>query len=269
MESGEDAAGHRDEEDRDKVVLTEICTVQHAACIPVFPDLCEREAQCEDADEDADRGEQQDRTEYRIDAADDLVDREYGRDQIIYEDHAVDHPCGNRVYSPVKPEYLGRGDIAGGVDEYRAYQKEQQAAEDLVYGVDTFVAVFADHVRHLCPAVAQADHAGEVVVHRTADDIADRDGDKCDGSEEDALDRSEDRAGACDIQQVDQAVLPSSHRNVIYAVFFCVGRRLPVIRSEDVLAELSVKGGADEKDHETNDECNHVVKPPCLFCIIL
>ena len=42
--------------------------------------------------EDADRGEQQDRTEYRIDAADDLVDREYGRDQIIYEDHAVDPP---------------------------------------------------------------------------------------------------------------------------------------------------------------------------------
>ena len=36
--------------------------------------------------------------------------------------------------------------------------------------------------------------------------------------------------------------------------------------SEDVLAELSVKGGADEKDHETNDECNHVVVPPCLFC---
>ena len=269
VESGEDAAGHRDEEDRDKVVLTEICTIQDAACIPVFPDLCEREAQSEDADKDADRGEQQDRTEYRIDASDDLVDREYGRDQIICEDHAVDHPCGNRVHGPVKPEYLGRGDIAGGVDEYRAYQKEQQAAEDLVYGVDTFVAVSADHVRHLCPAVAQADHAGEVVVHRTSDDIADRDGDKCDGSEEDALDRSEDRAGACDVQQVDQAVLPAPHRNVIDAVFFCVSRRLPVIRSEDVLAELSVKGGADEKDHETNDECNHVVVPPCLFCIIL
>ena len=37
VESGEDAAGHRDEEDRDKVVLAEICTVQDASCIPSLP----------------------------------------------------------------------------------------------------------------------------------------------------------------------------------------------------------------------------------------
>ena len=74
----------------------------------------------------------------------------------------------------------------------------------VVYVVDALVAVLADHGAHLSAAVTQADHAGEVVVHGTADDVADGDGDESDGSKQDALNGSEDGAGTCDVQQVDQ-----------------------------------------------------------------
>jgi hypothetical protein len=50
-------------------------------------------------------------------------------------------------------------------------------------------------------------------VHSTADDVADGNGDECDGSKQDALNGSKDGTGTCDVQQVDQAVLPARRVN--------------------------------------------------------
>ena len=211
----------------------------------------------EDTDEHADGGEHQDGAEDGIDPADDGVDGEYGGDQVIDEDDTVDDPGGHGGGQAVEAEDLGGGNVAGGVDEHGAHQQQQHAHEDVVDGEDALVGVLADHVGHLGTAVTQADHAAEIVVHGAADDVADGDGDECDGPEQDALDGSEDGAGACDVQQVDQAVLPAAHGHIVHTVLLGVGRGLTVVRTEDLLAELAVQRRADEQDHEADCKCCH------------
>ena len=154
-------------------------------------------------------------------------------------------------------EHLGGSDVAGGVDEHSTHQQQQQRAEHLVHAVHALVGVLADHGCHLRAAVTQADHAGEIVVHSTADDVGDGDGDKRDGPEEDALDGSKDGAGTCDVQQVDQAVLPASHGNIVHAVLLGEGGSFPVVGPEDLFAELAVNGSAHEQNHETQNKCSH------------
>ena len=257
VEAGENTAGNSNEEDRNEVVGVKIIAVCEDRAIPVVPEIEQWKIFDKDPNEHADRREEQDRAEDWINAADDLVDREEGRDEIINEDNSVDDPRRYRCCCAVKTKDLCCRNIARCVDEHRANQKQQQAAEDLVDGVDAFVGIFADHFRHLCAAVAQADHAREIVVHRTADDVADRDRDERDRSEKDPLDRPQDRTGTGNVEQIDEAVFPAAHRYVVDAILLCVRRRLAIVRTEDVLAELSVDRSAYEKDHEPNDECSH------------
>ena len=127
---------------------------------------------------------------------------------------------------------LRGGDVAGGVDEHSAHQQQQYAHEHVVELIDTLGGVAADHLGHLGAAVAQADHAGEIVVHGAADDVADGDGQKRDGPKQDALDGPEDGAGACDVQQVNEAVLPAAHGDEVNAVLLGIGGRLAVVGSE-------------------------------------
>ena len=89
-------------------------------------------------------------------------------------------------------------------------------------------------------------------MHGAADDVADGDGNKRDGPEQDALDGPEDGAGACDVQQVDQHVLPLGHGDVVHAVLLGISGGLPVVGAEDLFAEPSIQGGTAEEDHETN-----------------
>ena len=211
----------------------------------------------EDAHEDADSGEEQDGAEYRVDTADDGVDREHGGNQVVQEDDTVDNPGGPIGGQAGEAEDLSGRDVARGVDKDSADQQEQQAKEHVVNSVDTLVGVLLDGVRHLSAAVAQADHAAEVVVHGAADDVADGDGDEGDRPKEDALDGSEDGARARDVKKVYEAVLPAAHGDVVNAVALVVGRSLAVIRAEDVLAELAVQRSADEQDSETDDKGYH------------
>ena len=268
----ENAAGHGDEEDGDEVVGVKVLTIAEGrlltgGCInsprverdamPVIPQVQQGIALDEQADEHTHGGEQQDGAEDGINAADDGVDGEHGGNQIVDEDNTVDDPGGGIIHRAGEAEDLGGGDVAGGIDEHRADQQQQHAQEDVIDGEDTLVGVSADHVRHLGAAVAEADHAGEIVVHSAADHVADGDGDECDGPEQDALNGSDDGAGACDIQQVDEAVLPSPHGNVVHAVLLGISGRLPVIGAEDLFAELAIDGCAYEQDHEADQESCH------------
>ncbi|CDB44442.1 unknown [Firmicutes bacterium CAG:240] len=81
MEAGEYAAGDGYEEYREEVAVCEIlAVVEHAVIFPnVVPHLNEGIALDKQADENADCREQQDAAEDRVNAADDLVDGEYGR----------------------------------------------------------------------------------------------------------------------------------------------------------------------------------------------
>ena len=270
VETGEDAAGHRHEEHGQEVAGGEILTVAEGNvravhgleglegnALPVVPDVQQGIAVHEQADEHADGGEHQNGAEDGIDAADDGIDGEHGGDQVVNKDGTVDDPGGGIGGQAGEVEHLGGGDVAGGVDEHGAHQQQKQADKHVVHLVDHAVGILADHGGHLGAAVTQADHAGEIVVHGAADDVADGDGDERDGPEEDALDRPEDGAGTCDVQQVDEAVFPAPHGDEVHAVLFGVGRRFPVVGSEDLFAELAIDGGAHEQNHETQNECCH------------
>ena len=76
----------------------------------------------------------------------------------------------------------------------------------------------------------------------TTDDAADGNGDECDGPEQNALNGTEDRAGTCDVQQVDEGVFEFAHRNKVNTVLFPYGRCLPVVGVENVFYEFSVYG---------------------------
>ena len=260
METGQHAAGHGDEEDGDEVVGVEVLAIAeglHSAVssgeiehggLPVIPQVQQEIALDKQADEYAKSREQQDRAEDRIDPADDLVDGEQGGDQVVNKNHAIDDPGGDGSSLAVKTEDLSGSDVAGGVDEHSAHQQKQQGAEHLVNTIDALVGVLADHGSHLAAAVTQADHAGEIVVHGAADDVGDGDGDKCDRPKQNALNGSKDGAGTCDVEQVDQGVLPASHGNVVHAVLLGVGGSLPVVGAKDLFAELAVQCGAYEQD---------------------
>ena len=263
MEAGQNAAGDRHEEDGQEVAAGEGAVAEVGAVVeilvggPIAPQLNERVLLREDAHEDADSAEEQDGAEYRVNTADYGVNREHGGNQVVQEDDTVDNPGGPVVDGAGAVEDLSGGDVARGVNKHGADQQEQQAQEDVVHREDTLVGVFLNGVRHLSAAVAQADHAAEVVVHGAADDVAYGDGDEGDGSKQDALDGSEDGARARDVKKVYEAVLPAAHGDVVNAVALVVGRSLAVIRAEDVLAELAVQRSADEQDNQTDDKGYH------------
>ena len=269
MEAGQHAAGHGDEEDGDEVVGVEVLAIAeggHSAVsggelehggLPVIPHVQQGIALDKQADEHAQSREQQDRAEDRIDPANDLVDGEQGGDQVVDKDDTVDDPGGGGSGLAVKAEDLRSSDVAGGVDEHGAHQQQKQGAEHLVNTIDALVGILADHGSHLAAAVTQADHAGEIVVHGAADDVGDGDGNERDGPEQNALDGSKDGAGTCDVEQVDQGVLPASHGNVVHAVLLGKGGSFPVVGAKDLLAELAVHCGAHEQDHKADNECCH------------
>ena len=261
MEAGEYAAGDGYEEYREEVAVCEIlAVVEHAVIFPdVVPHLNEGIALDKQTDENADSREQQNAAEDRVNAADDLVDGEYGRDEVVSKDNAVDDPCRGCVGSAREVKDLGCGNVAGGVDKHCADKQQEQAYENVVNREYALIGVPFDHVGHLSAAVAQADHAGEIVMHCAADDVADGDGYECDGSEQDALYRSENGAGTGNVQKVDKAVFPALHGNVVNSVIFRVSRSFTVVRSENLFTELAVKRSASEKHHETDYECYHNV----------
>ena len=256
MEAGEDAAGDGDEEHRQEVAIRKVLRVVDSAVSPcAVPQLNERVALGEDADEHADCREEQYAAEHRVNAADYRVDGEHGCNEVVDENDAVDDPSGNRGGLAGEAEHLLCGDVARGVDEHRADEQQQYAHEHVVYPVNTLVGILFDHVRHLAAAVAQTDHAGEVIMHRAADDVADGDCDECDGAEENTLNGAEDRACARDVEQVYKAVLPALHRHVVHAVLLCVRRCLAVVRTEHLFTQLAVQICADNKHRKANYEC--------------
>ena len=192
VEAGEDTAGHGHEKHRQEMALREISAVIKDAVVAPdgVPEFYKGISLGEDANKNADGGKQQDRAEHRVDPANDGIYGKYGGGKVVEEYDGVDHPGGCSRGLAGEAEHLRCRNVAGGVDEYGAHKQQKQAHKHVVYPVYPLVCVTLDHVRHLAPAVSQADHAGEIVVESAADDIADGDGNKSNGSEKNALDGS-------------------------------------------------------------------------------
>ena len=207
--------------------------------------------------EDTDRRKDQHRTEDRVHLADDLINREDRRNVVIHEDDAVDNP-GRRIFRTAREaENLRRGDVAGCVDKDGTDQKQKHRDKDVINPEDLAVRVLLDHIRHLDAAVSRADHAREVVVHRAADHVSDRNGEQSNRPEEYALNRPEYGTGTRNVQKVNQRILPGRHRNKVHTVLLRIRRGLAVIRAEDALTEGAVQKSAADQNREANHKCCH------------
>ena len=262
MESGKDTAGYGNKEYRDKVIRFKIITVRNQCAVPTIPQFDQRIAMDKQSHKNANCRKQQNSSKYRVNPTDDLIDWEYRSHQIIHKDYTIDHPGGNGSRFAVEAEHLCRRNVARCIDKHRSYQEKQKAAENLVKSIDAFVAVPADHIRHLGSAVTQADHSGKIVVHGAADDVSDRNRNKGDRSKQNSLDRSKDRSGSGNIQQVDQTVLPFPHRHIIHTVLLRISRCLSVVRFEYMLTESSIQHRADKQNHKSNNKSDHNKSPP-------
>ena len=265
MEPGQNTAGHGDKERGNKVLRRKVAGIAEPLrsafhhdvgqrSLPCIPQLNEGIALDEHPNKYPQRREQQNGPEHGIDSADDGINGEHRRHQIVSKDNTVNDPGRNRSRRPVKPKDLGRCNVPGSVDEHCPHQQQQQADEHVVKAVDPLIGVRADHSRHLGAAIPQTDHAGEIVVHGTADDVAHGDSDKRNGAKQDALDRPENRPGTGNVQQVDELILPGFHRYVVHAVLLGVSRRLSVVRAEHFFAEFAIQCTARHQDHKTQNE---------------
>ena len=83
VEAGEDSAGHGHKENGNEVLCFEIISVLKRAGVPRLPDIYQRIMEDRHGGEYSHGGENENCAEDRVDTADDLVDREYRRNEII------------------------------------------------------------------------------------------------------------------------------------------------------------------------------------------
>ena len=138
-----------------------------------------------------------------------------------------------------------------------ADEEEHQAGERRVGPVEPLARAAPDELGHLRSALAHRHHAAEVIVHRPADDAADRYRDEGGRPEENALDRPENGTRAGDVQQVDEGVAPFRHGDVVHPVGLLDCRRGAVVWAERPLAEPPVQGSAYEQESQARNERRH------------
>ncbi len=251
VEAGHDAAGHGDKEDRDEGQPSDVPD-KAARFLRIGRDPVRGGGQQalevaqvdaaigEHANQHGNGGHDQEGAEDGIDAADDLVNGEDRGQDVVHKDQAVhqpQHPVGG---GGGLLEDVANDEVAGGVHENHAHQHQQDAGEPQVDGLGLVAQVLGDDAGHLRAAVAGGDHAVEVVMHRAGQHAANGDGNQGNRPKQNALDGAQHRAGARDVEQVDQGVLPGRHRHIVHVVALRVRGGGPVIRAKLLLDELAV-----------------------------
>ena len=92
---------------------------------------------------------------------------------------------------------------------------------------------------------------------RAAEDRSENDPEEDDGAEDRAHEGAEDRAGAGDVEKLDQKRFPGGHGDAVDTVVDGDGRRLPVVRAENLFNDAAVGQEADQKNGKGNKERDH------------
>ena len=214
-------------------------------------------------EEDPERHEQQGKAENRIDPADDLVDRQQRRRNIIKKNHPQHDQQQPR--ETVEGRNVQRRDIQSVGDQRGGLRKEncshkdhqpcgKQAHDDFHAG-----AQIASHQFGEARAIlTQRNDAGDEVVHGTHEDPAQRDPQESHGTVCRAENRTEDRAQTGDIEQLDEKNPPAWKRNVIHAVIKAVAGRCRRRVDADQPLQITAIGkiGRDEQ-RQTYQKSDH------------
>ena len=96
-----------------------------------------------------------------------------------------------------------------------------------------------------------AEHTGEVIVDTTCKDGTKGDPQEDHRAPQSALQGTEDRAQASDVQQLDEEQLPLRHHDVVNAIVDADSRSFTVVRSERVVNDLAINKIANDQDRQT------------------
>ena len=222
----------------------------HAA--EVIPDLRDGIGRVgEDTEDDADGHDDEADAEDGVDLADDRVNRDKGRDEVIHQDE--DEPEQQRS------EHAGCTALAAQLHDqarradrkHRAHHDEQDHGEDTHHVLHHRAKVFAGDLGDGSAVVALAHHAGEVVVHAACKDGAEGDPQEHHRPPQCALHGTKDGAKAGDVQQLNEEQLPLGHHNVVHTVIDAHSRRFAVVRAEGVVHNLTIDKVAHDQDRQT------------------
>ena len=110
----------------------------------------------------------------------------------------------------------------------------------------------------------QRQHSSKVIVYCAGKNTTQNYPQVCRGSELGTHYGAEDRAGSCDVKELDHEDLPSGQGDVVYAVGLAYGRGNAVlVRAEDFVYELAVNQVTQHKCDYAEKERYHM-----LFCEI-
>ena len=240
MEAGASAAGDRDEHQRPDRHLLRAERMQVRKRHVRHRVAADAE---QHANHDAERHDDEAGAENRIEASNQRVNRQQRREEVV-EQHARQH-----VLDGDARELCDEADRArheDSTDEHEQHDRKH-AHDEEHHGAH----VVADDLRDALAILAQRNHAGQVIMHAACEDGT-KDNPEIDARAPDgAAKRTENRAEACDVQELDHEDLPCRQRDVVDAVVMTNGRCGPVRRAEDMLDDLAIGEIAYDKCTES------------------
>ena len=201
----------------------------------VSPDLRGVESVDRDTKADTYRHDDQDNTEDRIDLADDLIDGDKGRDEVVDQDdcqpgRGLREHAGYALLSEQLDQKASRSDCEHGTNHDQKDNREY--THDVVHDRPK---VNTGNLGDRCAVVSLGQHAGEIVMNGTGKNSTECDPQEHDRSPQSTLHGTEDRAEAGDVQQLYQEQLPCGHDNIVNAIIDRDCRGFTVIRSECIV----------------------------------
>ena len=112
--------------------------------------------------------------------------------------------------------------------------------------------------RHVHTVISHTDHTRKIIVHSTAENVAEGHQQKDDGAEFNAENDADDRSDTCNIEQLDEYVFPVGKNDSVHAVRVSDSRSFSVIWTENALHEFSIGKIAPDQDGYADEECNHL-----------
>ena len=249
MEAGNGAAGHSDEHEGPD----SLSGGMHIG--EVGPDLGDHKLGLgEDTHRDAHSHDDQADAEQGIDLADDLVNRDESRHEVVHQDdHQPEQGGGHQAGGAV---VLEQGDDqAGGTHgKHGAHHDQQDHGENAHDVLHDLAQIDAADLGDGSAVVALRQHTGKIVVDAAGKDGAEGDPQENHGTPQGALQRAEDRAEARDVQKLYQKQLPLRHDHVVHAVIDPDSGGLPVIRAEGFVHQLAIGEVTHHQQSQTKQE---------------
>ena len=209
------------------------------------------------AEADADSHDDQADAEHGVDLADDLVDGDEGRGEVVGDDDGEPEDLVGQ--DAAQAAVGGQGDDqTGGADcEHGADHDQQDDGEDAHDVLHRGSEVDAGDLGDGGAVVALGQHAGEVVMHSTGKHGAEGDPQEDHRSPHGTGQGAEDGAEAGNVQKLDHEQLPLGQDDVVDTVVDGDGRGLTVVGVEGAVYVLAVEQVAADQNGQAQEKANH------------